>query len=100
MKPPQTKPSLFFRLIVPATVVFILTILALIASLFGDPNAPVSQWLEANGNNLLMWEFVVVLTISFLAMAVDRRRTFRGIEEPRIHQTNATVSDNQASDVN
>ena len=100
MKPPQTKPSLFFRLIVPATVVFILTILALIASLFGDPNAPVSQWLDANGNSLLLWEFVVVLTISFLAMAVDRRRTLRGIEEPRNDQTNATVSDNQASDVN
>lgn len=81
MKPPKTKPSLFFRLIVPATVVFILTILALIASVFGDPRAPVSRWLDANGNSLLMWEFAIVVFLSILAMTIDRIRTLRGIEE-------------------
>ncbi|MCR9202266.1 MAG: hypothetical protein NXI04_26790 [Planctomycetaceae bacterium] len=81
MKRPQTKPALLFRLVVPATVVFILTILALIACLFGDPNAPVAQWLNANGNRLLIVEFVAVIVLSLLAMVVDRVRTLRGIEE-------------------
>ncbi len=90
MRPPQTKPTLFFRLIVPATVVFIMTILALIAALFGDPSAPVSIWLDANGNKLLAWEFCIVLALAFLAMGIDRSRTLRGIHEPPIeHDTKA-----------
>jgi cell division protein FtsW (lipid II flippase) len=81
MKPPRTQPTLFFRLIVPATVIFILTILALIACLFGNPEAPVAQWLESNGNSLLIGEFLTVIALSVLAMYVDRVRTLRGIDE-------------------
>jgi len=84
MKPPQTRPSLIFRLVIPATVIFILTILALIASLFGDPRAPVSQWLEAHGNALLIWEFVIVLAIAVLAMTIDRWRILHGVEETAV----------------
>jgi len=84
MKPPRTKPSLLFRLIVPATVVFILTILSLIASVFGNPDAPVSKWLEANGNALLFWEFIVVVVLSVLAMTVDRVRTLQGRDEEQV----------------
>ncbi|MEZ6126908.1 MAG: hypothetical protein R3C49_27640 [Planctomycetaceae bacterium] len=81
MKPPRSQPALIFRLIIPVTVVFIMTILALIASLFGNPNAPVSKWLDANGNTLLIWEFVAVIVLSFLAMTVDRVRTLQGHNE-------------------
>ena len=90
MKPPRTKPSLFFKLVIPATVVFIATILALTACLFGDPDAPVNQWLDANGNSLLFWEFIAVVVLSFLAMAIDRIRTLRGIEEPPVEESAAT----------
>ncbi|HIE98744.1 MAG TPA: hypothetical protein EYQ63_17480 [Fuerstia sp.] len=93
MKPPQTEPSLLFRLVIPATVIFILTILALIASLFGDPRAPVSQWLEAYGNDLLIWEFIIVLAIALLAMTVDRWRSLHGIEEDPIMPPQPTDSD-------
>ena len=93
MKPPQTRPSLLFRLVIPATVVFILTILALIASLFGDPRAPISQWLEAHGDELLIWEFVVVLVVCLLAMTIDRWRISQGIEEAPIVPPQATDSD-------
>ncbi|GAB5439829.1 MAG: hypothetical protein Fues2KO_01780 [Fuerstiella sp.] len=84
MKPPRTKPSLLFRLIVPATSVFIITILALIASVFGDPDAPVSRWLDRNGSSLLLGEFVAVVVLSILAMFVDRMRTLRGQDEQPI----------------
>ena len=92
MKPPRTKPSLFFQLVIPATVVFILTILALIANVFGNPDAPVAQWLDNNGNSLLLWEFVTVLVLSFVAMFVDRQRTLRGIDEQPVSDS-ATSSD-------
>lgn len=81
MKPPRTKASLLFRLIVPATVVFIMTVLALIACLFGNPDAPVSKWLNDHGDRILIWEFAVVLGLSFVAMAYDRFRTLRGYDE-------------------
>ena len=87
MKPPRTQPTLFFKLVIPATVLFIGTILALIACLFGNPDAPVGKWLEANGNTLLIWEFVAVVVLSLLAMTIDRLRTLRGIEEPPIETT-------------
>ncbi len=81
MKPPRSTPSLLFRLIVPAAVLFITTVLALIATLFGDPKAPVSIWLDAHGNTILIWEFIAVLVLSLAAMTVDRIRTLRGIDE-------------------
>lgn len=81
MKPPRTKPSLVFRLIVPVTSIFILTIMALIATVFGDPDAPVSKWLDRYGNQLLIWEFIFVVVLTFLAMAIDRVRTLQGKDE-------------------
>ena len=93
MKPPRTKPTLIFRLIVPATVVFILTILSLIASVFGDPKAPVSIWLEANGNQLLIGELAIVVLLSLLAMTIDRIRTLKGQDEAPISAPEEIASD-------
>ena len=98
MKPPRTTPTLFFRLVIPTTVVFILTIFALIASVFGDPEAPVARWLDANGNSLLLWELVVVFGLSVLAMSADRFRTLRGRDEPSVSvdsANNTSVSDSE-----
>lgn len=75
---------MLFRLIVPVTVVFILTILSLIASVFGDPAAPVAKWLDANGNALLFWEFFTIMVIAVAAMTFDRLRTLKGGDEDRL----------------
>ena len=98
MKPPRTKPSLLFRLIVPATVLFIMTVLSLIAATFGDPQAPVSQWLDRNGNQLLIWEFVGVIVLSFLAMAIDRIRTLRGQDEVPVARTSDSSEANESAE--
>ncbi|MCP4785025.1 MAG: hypothetical protein GY903_17635 [Fuerstiella sp.] len=98
MKPPQTRPSFLFRLVIPATVIFILTILALIASIFGDPQAPVSQWLEAHGDDLLIWELIAVLVVAVLAMTVDRWRSLHGIEEAPVAPSQPTGSDTEDQD--
>ena len=81
MKPPRTKPSLLFRLIVPATVMFIMTVLCLVASIFSDPESPQAQWIDQHADSLLLWELIVVLVLAVLAMAIDRRRTLRGLDE-------------------
>lgn len=92
MKTPKTKPSLLFRLIVPVTLVFIMTILVLIACLFGNPEAPIPKWLNANGNHILFYELIAVIGLSGIAMAVDRYNTLRGVEEEPFQQTDAEVS--------
>ncbi len=77
MRGPGAKPTLFFRLVVPATSVFVITILALIAVLFGDERAPLAQVLNRYGNTLLVLEFVAIIVLSILAMALDRRQILR-----------------------
>ena len=86
MKPPRTKPSLLFRLIVPATVVFILTILSLVASIFSDPESPQAAWMDRNADALLLWELVIVMVLAVLAMAIDRMRTLKGLDEESLPQ--------------
>lgn len=81
MKPPRTRPSLLFRLIIPASAIFVLTILSTIATLFSNPEAPVVKWLNRYGNALLLVEFLVLVVLIVAAMAVDRSRTKRGIDE-------------------
>ena len=77
MRGPGSKPSLLFQLIIPATAVFCVTILSLIAVLFSDQRAPVAQFLNKHGNALLIAEFVTVIVLSLLAMVLDRRQTLR-----------------------
>lgn len=77
MRGPGSKPTLFFRLVVPATSVFVITILPLIAVLFGDERAPLPRLLNRHGNTLLLVEFAAILVLSVLAMVLDRRQILR-----------------------
>ena len=77
MKRPGSRTSLLFRLIVPACAVFIVTILIMIASVFGTPPAPVAQWLDRHLGTVLTVEFTVIMVLALLAMTVDRVRTLK-----------------------
>ncbi len=77
MRGPGSKPTLLFQLVVPATSIFAVTVLSMIAIVFSDPRAPVAQWLDRHGNRLLAAEFVVVIVLSLLAMTMDRIQTLR-----------------------
>jgi hypothetical protein len=57
--------------------VFVITILALIAVLFGDERAPLPRLLNRHGNTLLLVEFAAILVLSVLAMVLDRRQILR-----------------------
>lgn len=77
MRGPGSPPGMLFRLVIPATAVFIVTILSMIAVLFSDERAPLAKFLNRNGNALLAIEFFVVIVLSILAMIVDRRQILR-----------------------
>lgn len=100
MRGPGSKPSLLFKLVVPSTAIFAITVLSLIAVVFSDPRAPVAQFLDRHGNSLLMAEFVVVMVLSVLAMAVDRIQTLRANKLSRENSSEepATTDNNSASD--
>lgn len=65
----------FFPLTILFGGMFIVTILALVASLLGDPRAPLAQLLDRHAGWLLIAEVVATLATGFLALVVDRRQT-------------------------
>lgn len=93
MRGPGAPASLLFRLIVPATAMFIVTVMSLIAVVFSDQRAPVAKFLNEYGTRLLVVEFVAVMVLSFLAMAVDRIRTLRELRNSSKEKTEAEVSE-------
>lgn len=78
---PNTRPpsdvSLFFRLAAVSTTVFVITVMALIAAEFSDPQAPVVKFLRRFGGTIIVAEVAMMVLLSFVAMAVDRWRTLR-----------------------
>ncbi len=67
----------FFPMVLFSTAVFIITILAMVASIFSDPRAPVAKFLDANAGRLILAEVIVTLVVGFCALAVDRLQTRR-----------------------
>lgn len=93
MRGPGSPASLLFRLVVPATAIFIVTVMSLIAVVFSDQRAPVAKFLNEYGTRLLVIEFVAVIGLSFLAMAVDRIRTLRELRNSSKEKTEHEVSE-------
>jgi cell division protein FtsW (lipid II flippase) len=59
------------------SAVFIITILALVSGLYGNPEAPVTKWLDLYGGRLIGAEILVFVMISVAALVTDRRQTLR-----------------------
>ena len=93
MRGPGAPASLLFKLIVPATAIFIITIMSLIAVVFSDQQAPVAKFLNEHGTKLLLVEFAAVMGLSFMAMTVDRIRTLRQIRNSSKENPERKVAD-------
>lgn len=63
------------------TTIFIITILAMVAMLVGDQNAPANLWFNANGAVVLTIEVVAIGVLGMAAMIADRFETLRELEE-------------------
>jgi hypothetical protein len=67
----------FFPLAVVCSGLFIVTILALLASVFGDPQAPLARLFDHLAGRLIAGEVAAILLTGFLALVVDRRQALR-----------------------
>jgi hypothetical protein len=73
MKLPQT----LFTLTAVATTVFVITILAMVAMLLGDPEAPVNVWFNRQGATVMTFEVLAIGFFGSSAIFFDRREILR-----------------------
>jgi cell division protein FtsW (lipid II flippase) len=66
-----------FRLTAVAGIVFVITILALIAVVIGDSQSPGARWLNRHAGSLFAVEVTAILVLGYVAMLQDRRQTLR-----------------------
>jgi hypothetical protein len=79
-RPSQRNP--FFPLTVAFSGLFIVTILALIAAVFSEGDAPLSRLLDRHGGWILAAEVLGILLAGFLALAVDRAQNATARSDP------------------
>ena len=79
MPNPARTSNPFFALAAFSTALFVVTILALVAAMLGDPRAPINRFLEAYGGGVIAVEVPAILITGFLALALDRRQTLAAI---------------------
>ena len=73
MKLPQT----LFTLTAVATTIFVITILAMVAMLLGDPEAPVNVWFNRQGATVMTFEVLAIGAFGTSAIFFDRRELLR-----------------------
>lgn len=66
-----------FHLTAVMTMAFVITILAMIAMMFGDPAAPVNLWFDRHGATLMLVEVIGIVVFGFAAMTADRHETLQ-----------------------
>lgn len=77
MSAPAPSRNPFFQLAAFSSVLFIVTILALVASVFGDERAPMARFLDRYIGRILAVEVVAILLTGFLALFIDRRQMLK-----------------------
>ena len=66
-----------FSLTAAVTTAFVITILAMVSMLLGEPTAPVNLWFERHGGTLMLVEVIGIVVFGLAAMTADRRETLR-----------------------
>ena len=71
------KTGCLFQLTAICAGAFLVTVLAMIATAFGDSGSPAAAWLMRHSGGLMAIEVSAILIFGFAAMAQDRARTQR-----------------------
>ena len=66
-----------FSLTAAVATAFVITILAMISMMLGEPTAPVNLWFEKHGGTLMLVEVIGIVLFGLAAMTADRRETLR-----------------------
>ncbi len=88
----------FFPLAVFFSAAFIITILAFVASVFGDERAPLARLFDQYAGRLIAGEVAAILVTGFLALFVDRRQTLRASKHPPGLETQSATANAPAGD--
>ncbi len=67
----------FFPLAALTAGVFVFTVFAMMASAFGDPDAPSVQFFDTYGGPIVVGEVLAMFFFGVVAMYIDRRRSLR-----------------------
>lgn len=84
---------ILFQLTAITTTAFVITILAMVAMLVGDPVAPITVWFNQQGSVVLIVEVVAIILLGLAAMTADRRETLRAKLQADASASPATVDD-------
>jgi hypothetical protein len=91
MSETRTSRNPFFPLAAFFSALFIVTILAMLASVFGDERAPLARLFDQYAGRLISGEVAAILLTGFLALLIDRRQALRS-------QHSGNTSTTQADD--
>ena len=77
MNDPAPRANPFFSLVIVAGGLFVVTILAAVATMFGEETSPLNQSLDRHLGVVLAVEVAATLLFGLLAMTIDGRETRR-----------------------
>jgi succinate dehydrogenase hydrophobic anchor subunit len=66
-----------FKLTALVTTIFVITILAMVAMLLGDPDAPVNVWFNRHGATVMTVEVLAIGLFGMSSMIADRNEMLR-----------------------
>lgn len=84
---------ILFHLTAIAATGFVITILAMVAMVLGDPVAPVNLWFNQHGMTVLLIEVAAVVLLGLAAMTADRRESARNQQQQAATEPTSTDSD-------
>ncbi len=79
-RPPQ-QHNVFFRLLIPLSALFVVTILALVACVFSTSPSRIHRFLAEQGGLLITIEVTSILLVAAIAMVVDRIQILRSLNQ-------------------
>lgn len=95
----MTISKFLFQTTAAITVIFIVTIFAMVAMMYGDPQAPVNVLFNAHGAMILTVEVIGIGVAGMSAMIADRCETLREAREKAARKTDdiAAVCDDEST---
>jgi len=94
MSNPPTGVNVLFRMTAALAAVFVVTILALVMAMIGEPS-PVANFLNDHGGAIVAVEVAATLLCALAAMTADRRQT---LKEQRSEETAGTRDETEGAD--
>jgi len=82
---------ILFHLTAIAATAFVITILAMVAMILGDPVAPINIWFNDHGLTLMLVEVAAIVVLGLAAMTADRRETIQS--QPPKETGDSTAAD-------